>query len=169
MPSEKLEDAEEKQTRITVKLDEFDRKVVSKMSINRNISLSNTMRNIVHQWIEDNPDLLKKNYGIDVEEISAQIALETASIVLDKTVKPYEKDIIKELPSFFEMVTDISLEDLAEYFDVSVKAIKSIIFAHSDKIKKTGIVLKYRGDRIYKEWVYNRKWKLEFGVLKTDK
>lgn len=145
------EETEEKQPRITVKLDEFDRKVVSKMSINRNISLSNSMRNIVHQWIEDNPDLLKKNYGIDVEEISAQIALETASIVLDKTIKPYEKDIIKELAQFFEMVDDVSLEDLADHFDVGVKAIKNIIFTHSDKIKKEGIILKYKGDRIYKE------------------
>ena len=149
--SETQEEIGEKQKRISVKLDDFDRKVVSKMATNRNISLSNTMRNIVHQWIEDNPDLLKRNYGIDVEEISAQFALETASIVLDKTIKTYEKDIIKELPPFFEMVSDVNLEDLAEYFDVSVKAIKNIIFTHSDKIKKEGIVLKYRGNRIYKE------------------
>lgn len=153
MPSdpETQEETEEKQKRITVKLDGFDRKVVSKMATNRNISLSHSMRNIVHQWIEDNPDLLKKNYGIDVEEISEEIALETASITLDKTLKPYEKDIIKELPHFFEMVDDVSLEDLAEHFDVSVKAIKNIIFTHSEKIKKAGLILKYRGNRIFKE------------------
>ena len=151
MPSEPQDETEEKPTRITVKLDEFDRKVVSKMAVNRNISLSNTMRNIVHQWIEDNSELLKKNYAIDVEEISEQIALETASIVLDKTLKPFEKDIIKELPQFFEMVDDVSLEDLAEHFDVSVKAIKNVIFIHSDKIKDAGLTLKYRGNRIFKE------------------
>jgi len=153
MPSESetQEEIEEKQKRISVKLDDFDRKVVSKMAINRNIALSNTIRNMVHQWIEDNPDLLKRNYGIDVEEISAQIALETASIVLDKSIKTYEKDIIKELPQFFDMVDDIALEDLAEHFDVSIKAIKNLFFTHGEEIKKIGLILKYRGDRIYKE------------------
>ena len=153
MPSESeaQEEVEEKQKRISVKLDDFDRKVVSKMAINRNIALSNTIRNMVHQWIEDNSDLLKRNYGIDVEEISAQFALETASIVLDKSIKTYEKDIIKELPQFFEMVDDIALEDIAEHFDVSIKAIKNIFLTHGEEIKKIGLILKYRGDRIYKK------------------
>jgi len=153
MPSEpdNQEDAEEKQKRITVKLDEFDRKVVSEMTTNRNTSLSNIMRNIVHQWIENNPDVLKRNYGIDVEEISEQLALETASISLDKTMKPFEEAIIKELPQFLKMVDDVALEDLSEYFDVSVKAIKNLIFTHSEEINKVGLILKYRGNRIYKE------------------
>jgi len=153
MPSESeaQEEVEEKQKRISVKLDDFDRKVVSKMAINRNISLSSTIRNMVHQWIEDNSDLLKRNYGFDEEEISAQFALETASIVLDKSLKTYEKDIIKELPQFFEMVDDIALEDIAEHFDVSIKAIKNIFLTHGEEIKKIGLILKYRGDRIYKK------------------
>ena len=148
--SKSQDDSEERKKRITVKLDGFDRKVINKMATNRNISLSQAIRNIVHQWIESNPDLLKKNYGISVEEISEEIALETASITLDKTLQPYEKDIIKELPNFFEMVDDVSLEDLAEYFDVSIKAIKNLIFTHSAKIKELGLRLMYRGDRIYK-------------------
>jgi DNA-directed RNA polymerase specialized sigma24 family protein len=152
MPSEpdNQEDVEEKQKRITVKLDEFDRKVVSKMTANRNTSLSHTMRNIVHQWIEDNPDVLKRNYGIDVGEISERLALETVNILLDKRIKPYEKVIIKELPQFFEMVEDVSLEDLAERFDVNVKAIKNLIFTHSQEIKQVGLTLKYKENRIYK-------------------
>jgi alpha-amylase/alpha-mannosidase (GH57 family) len=145
------EDTEDKQKRITVKLDEFDRKVVSEMSTNRNTSLSYTMRNIVHQWIEINPDVLKTNYGVDVNEISAQLALETASISLDKTIKPYEQAIIEELPQFFRMVDDVALEDLADHFDVSVKAVKNIIFTHSEKINNTGLNLKYKGNRIYKD------------------
>ena len=153
MPSEpdNQEDVEEKQKRITVKLDEFDRKVVSKMTANRNTSLSHTMRNIVHRWIEDNPDVLKRNYGIDVGEISERLALETVNVLLDKTIKPYEKAIIKELPQFFEMVGDVSLEDLAERFDVNVKAIKNLIFTHSQEIKQVGLTLKYKENRIYKE------------------
>ncbi|MFX1278258.1 MAG: hypothetical protein ACFFA3_02505 [Promethearchaeota archaeon] len=142
---------EEKQKRITVKLDEFDKIVVSRMAANRNISLSHTMRNIVHQWIEENPNVLKTNYGIDVEEISERLALETASVLLDKTMKPYEKAIIEELPQFFEMVEDVSLEDMAERFDVNAKAIKNIIFTHGKEIKQLGLTLKYKENRIYRE------------------
>jgi hypothetical protein len=149
--SDNQEEIEEKQKRISVKLDEFDKIVVGRMAANRNISLSNTMRNIVHQWIEKNPNVLKTNYGIDVEEISEELALETATISLDKTMKPYEEAIINELPQFFRMVDDVVLEDLSEHFDVSVKAIKNLIFTHSEEIKKVGLILKYRGNRIYKE------------------
>ena len=153
MPSEQDNqgDVEEKQKRVSVKLDEFDRKVVSKMAANRNTSLSNTIRNMAHQWIEDNPDVLKRNYGIDVEEISERLALETATIQIDKTIKPYEKAIIKELPQFFEMVEDVSLEDIADRFDVNVKAIKNIIFTHGQEIKQVGLTLKYKENRIYKK------------------
>lgn len=149
--SKSQEDSEEKQKRISVKLDEFDRKIIDKIATNRDISLSQAVRNIVHQWIEINPDLLKKNYGIDVEEISEEIALESATITLDKSLRPYEGSIIKELPNFFAMVDDVNLKDLAEYFDVSIKAIKNLIFTHSEKINKLGLNLRYRGDRIYKE------------------
>jgi len=149
--SDNQEETEEKQKRITVKLDEFDRKVVSEMATNRNTSLSNAMRNIVHSWIENNPEVLKTNYGIDIELISEELALGTATITLDKTMKPYEEAIIKELPQLFKMVDDVALEDLSEHFDVSVKAIKNLIFTHSEEIKKVGLILKYRGNRIYKE------------------
>lgn len=142
---------EEKQKRISVKLDEFDKIVVGRMAANRNISLSHTMRSIVHQWIEENPNVLKTNYGIDVEEISERLALETVSVLLDKTMKPYEKSIIEELPQFFEMVEDVSLEDMAERFEVNAKAIKNIIFTHGKEIKQVGLTLKYKENRIYKE------------------
>jgi len=142
---------EEKQKRVTVKLDEFDKIVVGRMAANRNISLSHIMRNIVHQWIEENPDVLNTNYSIDVKEISEQLALETASILLDKTMKPYEKALIEELPQFFEMVEDVSLEEMAERFGVNAKAIKNIIFTHGKEIKQVGLTLKYKENRIYKE------------------
>ena len=39
---------------------------------------------------------------------------------------PGEKSIIEELPQFFEMVEDVSLEDMAERFEVNSKAIKKL-------------------------------------------
>ncbi len=152
MPSESTnqEDIEEKKTRITVKLDDFDHRVINKMATNRNISLSNSMRNIVHQWIESNPDLLKKNYGVDIKEISDEIFSESASLALDKTLRKIEKDIIKELPEFFEIVEVVDIDDLADHFDVPNKIIKKIIFTHSKEIKKVGLNLKLKEGQIFK-------------------
>ena len=157
MPSKTVIDDENekkkpKMDRITVGLDEFDYKVISKMAQNRNIPLSEATRIVVHSWIESNPEILKRNYGVNVEEITEEIALESAEISIDKRLQPYEEAIINELPQLFEMVDDVGLEDLADQFEVSVKAIKNIIFTHSNHIKKVGLNLKYKGDRIYKEW-----------------
>jgi hypothetical protein len=143
-------DEEAKKKRITVGLDDFDYKVVSKMSINRNLSLSEVVRTIVHQWIEYNPDLLKKNYGIVLKEVTDEILSESYDISLDKELKPFEKAIIRELPDFFELVEMISVDDLAEYFKVDSKAIKRIIFIHAKEIKRLGLNLALKNDEIFK-------------------
>jgi len=131
-----------KMDRITVSLDEFDYSVVEQMAVNRNLSLSEVMRNIVHNWIEYNPEILKRNYGVNVEEVTREIVAGTTEISIN--------DIINQLPKFFELVEDVSLVDLADYFEVSKKVIKKLIFEHSDEIKEIGLNLKYKGDRIYK-------------------
>lgn len=132
-----------KMDRITVSLDEFDYKVINKMAQNRNIPLSEATRIAVHSWIENNSDILKRNYGVDIEAVTEEIALEsiTASV----------NEIINKLPQIFNLVEDISLDDLAEHLNINVKAIKNLIFSHGDKIRKAGLNLKYKGDRIYKE------------------
>ncbi len=137
-------------SRITVGLDDFDYKVVNKMAKNRNLPLSEAMRMIVHQWIEYNPDLLKKNYGVDFGEITEEIKYETTEISLDKSLNPSEKIIIKELPEFFEIVDEVSIKDLAEHFGTNVKTVKKIIFTHGKEIKKTGLDLKFKEGSIYK-------------------
>lgn len=131
-----------KMDRITVSLDDFDYSVVEQMAINRNLSLSEVMRNIVHNWIEYNPEILKRNYGVNVEEVTREIVAGSAEISIN--------DILNQLPKFFELVDDVSLGDLADYFEVSKKVIKKLIFEHSDEIKEIGLNLKYKGDRIYK-------------------
>lgn len=146
-PDTDIEDENErkkpKMSRITVGLDEFDYRVIGKMAKNRNIPLSEATRIVVHNWIESNPAVLKTNYGVDIKEITEEIALESMTESFD--------EIVKELPRIFELVDDISLSDLAEHLDIKVKAVKSLIFTHSEKINKLGLNLRYRGDRIYKE------------------
>ncbi|MGB5910058.1 MAG: hypothetical protein WBH31_02575 [Promethearchaeia archaeon] len=153
MPSESRpqEDSDQKNLRISVKLDEFDHRVISKMAKNRDTSLSETMRNIVHQWIEGNPNLLKENYGVEIKEINEEIFIDTAELSYDKALKPIEIELIRELPEFFEMVELVSIEDLAEHFDVPVKSIKKIFFTHAKEIKSVGLNLIIREGKIFKE------------------
>lgn len=137
-------------SRITAGLDDFDYRIVTKMARNRNLPHSEVIRIIVHQYIESFPDRLKLHYGVDINEVREEIQIETAEIFIDKTLKPYEKAIIKELPEFFSSVGDASIEDLAEHFEVNTKAIKKLFFTHGKKIKSTGLDLILKEGRIYK-------------------
>jgi hypothetical protein len=132
-----------KMDRITVSLDEFDYNVISNMSNNRNISLSEATRLVIHDWIENNSAKLKDNYGVDVKTITQEIALASMIDNID--------EIIDELPQIFQLVDDISLPDLAEHLKINVKAVKHLLFTQGERIRKSGLNLKYKGDRIYKE------------------
>ncbi len=140
MVEEETEIEKAQKKRITVGLDEFDYHVVSKMAANRKLSLSEVVRTIVHQWIEDSPDLLKKNYGIVFKEVTDELLSEGYDTSL----------IIKELPNFFELVETISIDDLADYFKVDTKAIKKIVYTHGKEIKKLGLNLVLKNDIISK-------------------
>lgn len=137
-------------TRLTAGLDEFDYKVVSQMASKRANSLSEVVRSIVHKWIEDNPQLLKNNYGIDLRAVTEEIERESYQVILDKELKSFEQKIINELPNFFEMVEEASVEDLALHFKVDNNAIKRIIFVHGKKIKDTGLNLKLKNEIVYR-------------------
>ncbi len=140
--SEENEKKKPKMDRVTVSLDEFDYKVISKMAKNRNIGLSEATRIIIHNWIETNPDKLRTNYGVNINELTEQIAF--ASMIGSIN------DVIEKLPKIFQLVDDISLIDLADHLEINVKAIKHLFFTQGEKIKKLGMNLKYKGDRIYK-------------------
>lgn len=121
--------------RITVSLDIFDDKVISKMSEYRDTSKSEIVRNIIHQWIEENPDTLKNNYGVSYKEINKEILVETKEITIE--------GLIEKLPEMFEMIESISLEELADYLEVDQKTIKKLIFKHGQELKEKGLDLKY--------------------------
>ncbi|MHA1491860.1 MAG: hypothetical protein ACTSRI_19675 [Promethearchaeota archaeon] len=136
-------------TRITAGLDEFDYKVINQMARARSLSLSEAVRTVIHRWIELNPEILEKNYGISFKEITEEIQRESYEISLDKTLKPYEKEIIDELPEFFEIVENVSIEDVSDYFNVDNKVIKRIIFTHGKELKNRGLNLKLKNNIIY--------------------
>ncbi|TET00781.1 MAG: hypothetical protein E3J90_03710 [Promethearchaeota archaeon] len=155
MPSEaeykEEKDRKKENPRISVKIqDDFDYRVVSKMAKNRDTSLSGAMRDIVHQWILSNAEMLKKTYGVDIDEINEEIFLETASLVYDKELKPLEVKLIDELSRFFEMVEVVGIQDLADHFGVPIKTIKKILYTHAKVIKSKGLNLTVNEGRIFK-------------------
>jgi len=137
-------------SRITTGLDDFDYRIVTEMARNRNLPHSEVVRIIVHQYIESFPDKLKLHYGVDINEVREELKLESAEIFIDKTLKPYEKEIIKDLPEFFNSVSDASIDDLADYYNVNTKAIKRLFFTHGKNIKSIGLDLILKEGRIYK-------------------
>ncbi|TFF87145.1 MAG: hypothetical protein EU549_05310 [Promethearchaeota archaeon] len=144
MPTKNTNESDKKKSkmdRVTVSLDTFDYKVVNQMASNRDLSLSEVVRNIIHNWIEFNPDLLEKNYGINVEEITKEIIAETTEIS--------EIEIINRLPKFFEIVEEVTIGDLADYFDVSKRFIKDLLFEKGEEIKNLGLNIKLKGETIY--------------------
>ena len=140
--SEEIEKKKPKMDRITVSLDEFDYKVISKMAKNRNIGLSEATRIVIHNWIETNPDKLKTNYGVDINELTEELAMAS---MIDSV-----SEIIIRLPQIFQLVDDISLIDLADHLEINVRAVKHLFFTQGEKIEKLGLNLKFKGDRIYK-------------------
>jgi hypothetical protein len=150
--SDPQEDNDQKNPRISVKIqDDFDYRVISKMAKNRDMSLSGAVRDIVHQFILQNTEMLKTTYGVNIEEINEEIVLETTSLSIDKELKSLEKQIIEELPTFFEMVKSVNISDLADHFDVPIKTIKKIFYTHGKKIKSLGLNLIVKEGQIYKE------------------
>lgn len=128
--------------RITVSLDIFDDKVINKMSEYRDTSKSEIVRNIIHQWIEDNPDTLENNYGINFKEINKEILVETR----DKSIE----DLKAELLSMKEMLKRISIEELADILEVDQKTAKKLIFEHGPELKEEGLNLQYNNGIIEK-------------------
>lgn len=121
--------------RVTVSLDIFDDKVISEMSKYRDTSKSEIIRNIIHQWIEENPDTLRTNYGINFRDINKEIIIESKGITI--------QGLIEKLPSLFKTIESIALEELADFLEVDQKTIKNLIFEHSADLQEKGIKLKY--------------------------
>ena len=89
MPSEPKKSSD--LTRRTFSLSAFDEKVINKMATKRKQSISETIRNIVHNWIENNPNLLKSNYDIDLTDITSEIEITDYDQVIQSTIQKLMK------------------------------------------------------------------------------
>ena len=124
--------------RITFSLGTFDEKVVEKMAERREVSKSEIVRNLVHNWIEDNAKLLKESYGLVLEEITRELRLES------------KIDIIKGLLKQFKRATTMTLDNLASILDLNPKDLIIFINENGDELENQGLNLEIDGEDIKK-------------------
>ncbi|MFW9970905.1 MAG: hypothetical protein ACFFDF_11970 [Candidatus Odinarchaeota archaeon] len=130
-------------SRITFSLDPFDEKVINLMADKRKQSRSETVRNLVHNWVEGNTELLKSNYDIDLTDITREIEITDYNQVI--------QDSIQKLVKYSDLFNEIEFDILAEQLDISRKLLREIIFDYKGKLEKLGVNLRIRGKLIVKE------------------
>ncbi|MFX1572626.1 MAG: ribbon-helix-helix protein, CopG family [Promethearchaeota archaeon] len=141
MPSETKKSSD--LSRITFSLDAFDEKVINLMAEKRKQSRSETVRNIIHNWIEGNPELLRSNYDIDLTDITREIEITDYNQVI--------QDSIQKLVRYADLFNEIEFDILAEQLEISRKILREIIFDYKNKLEKLGVKLRIRGKLIIKE------------------
>ncbi len=141
MPSEPKKSSD--LSRITFSLDPFDERVINLMANKRKQSRSETVRNILHNWIESNPEILKSNYDIDLNDITREIEITDYNQVI--------QDSIQKIMKYSELFNEIEFDILAEQLEISRKILRDIIFEHKTKLEKLGVKLRIRGKLIIKE------------------
>ena len=129
-------------SRITFSLDAFDERVISQMAKKRKQSRSETVRSLVHNWIESNPNILKSNYDIDLNDVTREIEITDYDQVIQYS--------IQKLIKYSELFNEIEFDILAEQLEISKKILRDIIFEYKNKLKKNGIKLRIRGKLIIK-------------------
>jgi hypothetical protein len=141
MPSEPQKSSD--LSRITFSLDAFDERVLNLMAKKRKQSLSETVRNLIHNWIESNSITLKSNYDIDLNDITREIEITDYNQVIQNT--------IQKIIGYSELFNEIEFDIFAEQLKVSKKILREIIFDHKNKLEKLGVKLRIRGNLIVKE------------------
>ncbi len=130
-------------SRITFSLDAFDERVLNLMAKKRKQSRSETVRNLIHNWIESNSITLKSNYDIDLNDITRDIEITDYDQVIQST--------IQQIVKYSELFKEIEFDIFAEQLKVSKKILRDIIFDHKNKLEKLGVKLRIRGKLIVKE------------------
>jgi len=141
MPSDLKKSSE--LSRITFSLDVFDEKIIDLMANKRKQSRSETVRTIIHNWIESNSELLKNNYDIFLTDITREIEItDYEQVVIDS---------IEKLTKYSQLFNEIEFDILANQLGISHKILRDIIFEYQHELEEKGIKLRIRGNLIIKE------------------
>ena len=148
MPSESESNLEKerkkpKLPRLTVTLDLFSKKIITKMAGFKGTTKSEIIRDILSKWIEANPDIIKENYNVNYMDLRREIEMESELRDL--------KDIVKKLPIMFKRIKKkIEIERLADLLDINSKSLTNFILFQGDELQKEGLSLQVDGDFVIK-------------------
>lgn len=127
-------------SRITFSLDAFDERVISLMAKKKKQSRPETIRNLLHNWIVTNPNILKSNYDKDLNDIKKEIE-----------INQVKQSTIQKLIMYSELFNEIEFDILAEQLSVSRKILRDMIFGYKDQLEENGIKFRFMGKLIIKE------------------
>ncbi len=148
MPSESESETEKerkkpKLPRLTVTLDLFSEKIITKMADFKGTTKSEIIRDILSKWIEAHPDTIKDNYNVSYEDLRREIELESELRDL--------KEVIKKLPIMFKRIKKkIEIERLADLLDINSKTLTNFILFQGDELQQEGLNLQIDGDFVIK-------------------
>lgn len=130
--------------RITVSLDKFSEKIITRMADFKGTTKSEIIRDVLSKWIEANTEIITNNYNVNYDDLRREIELESEERDI--------KEISNKLPQFFKRIKNkIEIIRLADLLDINPKTLTNFILLHGDDIEKKGLNLQIDGDFITKE------------------
>ena len=139
-------------------LDLFYDRIISKLTKNHNWTKSEMIKYILYDWVNNNHDLLKKDYNINFKDIMEGIRQEKLNWkrILEKEKKITEfnqiiQQSIQKLVKYSEFFEEIEIDILAKQLEISRRILRDIIIRHNLQLEQLSVKLRIKGKLIIKE------------------
>jgi hypothetical protein len=147
MTSEESEDAKK---RITVNLEKIDFKIIDALEGVIANSKAGVIYQMIKEWINQNSERIMKTWDIDLAGIRRQVLAEAKGLPIKEELEDLDKEVIKQLPSLFETITSIEVEELAEILEINPRTLKKVVFGYRKELLKNNLDLRYENGLIIK-------------------
>ena len=145
------EESEEAKKRIMVNLEKIDFKIIEALEGVIANSKAGVIYQMIREWINQNSERIMKTWEIDLAGIRRQVLAELKGLPIKEELEDLDKEIIKQLPSLFETITSIEVEELAEILEINQRTLKKIIFGYRKELLKLNLDLGYENGLIIKK------------------
>ncbi|KKN52279.1 hypothetical protein LCGC14_0614420 [marine sediment metagenome] len=135
--------------RITVSVDEVTEKIIENLIGVKGRSKSSVIYQIIRDWIEDNSELIRNNWGINFAAIRRQVISKYKEVPVKKELTESESHVIRRLAELFKTIKSISADELAEELDIDAKTLRKIIFTNTQELETAGLKLAYEDGKFF--------------------
>jgi len=144
------EESEDSKKRITVNLEKIDFKIIDALEGVIANSKAGVIYQMIKEWIDQNSERIMKTWDIDLAGIRRQDLAEVKGLPIKEQLEDLDKEIINQLPSLFETITSIEVEELAEILEINQRTLKKVIFGYREELLKKNLDLRYENGLIIK-------------------